>query len=428
MFCAECGENLNENAKFCFKCGGKQPEKETPEEATEAESPKKKCASCDTDLQDNWILCPSCGAKVGKNKPASVSKPASILPDMVETKHAVISSNGKYLAVVVENELKIVDANTREVVGSAEWKEWKKIAAVSTDGIYVALLGETYCVLNVQNGETISFPKLGELGPAEFSHDCKRLAYVQHISRPDDDDEDNEDEDVEEDEDGCENEDDGFGTRVFIVDLPNGNELLSIGIGRMPQALAYSPNGCYLTVGDSGMRLMGMGVVKVLNASTGDQLHALSSPSSHVAFSHDGKKIVTVEKGGVIKVWDAKNGKKLLECTERQDEFSTDTGIARFSPDGKFIVVGYQMGMGGHLLNFGKGIFNMLSSMAGDSASFAKKKIGLIQIFDAKTGKMLKHFKEDGNIKWVSYSPDGKAIISYTGNQVKFQGNVWTKQ
>jgi len=60
MYCVECGESLNEGAKFCFKCGCKQPEKEIVVE----DIIKPRCTSCDTDLQTGWILCPSCGTKI----------------------------------------------------------------------------------------------------------------------------------------------------------------------------------------------------------------------------------------------------------------------------------------------------------------------------------------------------------------------------
>ena len=71
MYCRECGVTLAETARFCFKCGARQSEKETLAEA------KLKCAACNTKLETDWILCPRCGKKV--ENAVSSTEPSSAI-------------------------------------------------------------------------------------------------------------------------------------------------------------------------------------------------------------------------------------------------------------------------------------------------------------------------------------------------------------
>jgi rRNA maturation endonuclease Nob1 len=77
MLCIECGETLKDNVKFCSKCGGQQPEKETP-----VEKLKTKCTSCDVELENKWIVCPYCGNKI--NDISSPPVPSLLFPDTLE--------------------------------------------------------------------------------------------------------------------------------------------------------------------------------------------------------------------------------------------------------------------------------------------------------------------------------------------------------
>jgi len=71
-YCIECAEQLDDGAKFCFKCGSKQTEKETSVaegpglQKDESKSEKPNCKSCGGDLENGWVSCPHCGKRVEK--------------------------------------------------------------------------------------------------------------------------------------------------------------------------------------------------------------------------------------------------------------------------------------------------------------------------------------------------------------------------
>ena len=136
MYCAECGESLNENAKFCFKCGAKQPEKEAAAEES--------AAANGSDAEKPEAALPS-------------SKPSFVLPDMVEDSvkadSAVLSLGGRYIAIKktiyhslalmvgTSDELQIMDATTREISWSGNEKRISKLLAVSDNGLDFTPLG-----------------------------------------------------------------------------------------------------------------------------------------------------------------------------------------------------------------------------------------------------------------------------------------------
>jgi len=72
IFCEQCGNKLNEGAKFCGKCG-------TPVAAGQAEthemSAPAACTQCGTPLAEGEMFCANCGAKVGA-VPQQQSAPA----------------------------------------------------------------------------------------------------------------------------------------------------------------------------------------------------------------------------------------------------------------------------------------------------------------------------------------------------------------
>ena len=60
--CPKCGADMNENAKFCSKCGAKY---EVKDEAS------NKCQKCGRLLDVQMLFCPNCGFPVGDKRKAS---------------------------------------------------------------------------------------------------------------------------------------------------------------------------------------------------------------------------------------------------------------------------------------------------------------------------------------------------------------------
>ena len=97
--------------------------------------------------------------------------------------------------------------------------------------------------------------------------------------------------------------------------------------------MAYSPDGKRIvTAGEDG-------TVKVWDAATGQELLALKGHTAQVfgvAFSPDGRRIVTGSYDKTVKVWDARTGQEVLALKGHADHVPS----VAFSPDGKRIVSG----------------------------------------------------------------------------------------
>jgi WD40 repeat protein len=390
MFCTNCGQRLNDDARFCSGCGKPLNQAgndsvgqvtKPAEEETESEEKKQSFSSkLGLEKKDD-------GGQE-QNKPlVSADAIPDTIEDSIEVSSAAISLDGKYLAMRIEEEeedsseyeLQIMDTSSGKIVHSIDWNdEWDGglsscIEAVSNDGIYAAIPSSSYWyVLNVKTGNVIE--KNGHIspGPAAFSGDCKKLAYVPERNRE------------------C----------LYVISLPKGNELFSIE-GEYFKFLAYSPDGRYLATNSF------KGII-IWDGRTGSKLHTLSDSDdsssvlsipklfggkgrvdSSIAFSHDGKRIVTASGEKVIKIWDVKTGNLLLQFGKPQ---GNSKSFVRFSPNDKAIVACYY-----------------------DD--------GQIQIINSETGEILHQLNGGKYIKWASYSSDGKKLISYSGDSVKIWGN-----
>jgi len=71
IFCIQCGEKLPEDATFCTSCGAKTPEGDNPSEANNL------CPKCGQILNNDSEFCFSCGEKVVADGGTATSKPPS---------------------------------------------------------------------------------------------------------------------------------------------------------------------------------------------------------------------------------------------------------------------------------------------------------------------------------------------------------------
>jgi WD40 repeat protein/serine/threonine protein kinase len=176
-------------------------------------------------------------------------------------------------------------------------------------------------------------------------------------------------------------------------------------------SVAYSPDGKRLASGGSARE----GLVKVWDAQSGQELHALEDAGYDMAFSPDSKRLATTGKSEV-KVWDVQTGQLLLKFKK---EF--DWGLA-YSPDGKRLaspgkseVKVWDAQTGQELLAL-KGHTERVNSVAFSPdgrrlASASNDKT--LRVWDAQTGQELLALKghTDG-LESVVFSPDGKRLAS----------------
>lgn len=150
------------------------------------------------------------------------------------------------------------------------------------------------------------------------------------------------------------------------------------------ESVAFSPDGKYILTGSSDK------TAKLWDASTGTELRTFSDPSSvtrtavelkrschSVAFSPDGKYVLTANDDGDARLWDAATGELLRR-------FKGHTNIIRsvaFSPDGKSVLTG----------------------ALDDTA----------RLWNTATGEELRKFDHPSWVYSVAFFPDGKKILTW---------------
>ncbi|HLO14908.1 MAG TPA: WD40 repeat domain-containing protein, partial [Anaerolineales bacterium] len=148
---------------------------------------------------------------------------------------------------------------------------------------------------------------------------------------------------------------------------------------------------------------------------------------SSVAFSPDGKYIVSGGLDGTVRVWDVVTGK---ETARMMHDHVT---LVAFSPDGKFVA-----SAGGNIARVwnvatGKEVAHMIHDHSVNSFAFSPdgKLIvsggceadnndyciqGSARVWDAMTGKEIEKISYDGDVTFVAFSPDGKFGVTISGS------------
>jgi len=181
-------------------------------------------------------------------------------------------------------------------------------------------------------------------------------------------------------------------------------------------SVAFSPDGKRLVSGSYD------GGLKVWDAQTGLETRTLKGHSNvvwSVAFSPDGKRLVSASEDGTVKVWDAQTGQETRTLKGHAGAVSS----VAFSPDGTRLVSGSkdftlkvwdaQTGQETLTLRGHTGwVWSVAFSPDGKrlvSGSYDKT----LKVWDAQTGQEILTLK--GHTSWVTsvaFSPDGKRLVS----------------
>jgi WD40 repeat protein/Tfp pilus assembly protein PilF len=112
----------------------------------------------------------------------------------------------------------------------------------------------------------------------------------------------------------------------LILDRDRPDALVSLSPHADVRSIALTPDGTMAATGSHNRSL-----VKIWNTRTGEALHELNLPSSRVAFSPDGRKLLTTARG--LELWSVGDWRRLWKGD------GSSLSAHAFSPDGRLVAV-----------------------------------------------------------------------------------------
>ena len=193
-----------------------------------------------------------------------------------------------------------------------------------------------------------------------------------------------------------------------VWEVSTGLEVTRIPYTGNVQSVAFSSDGNYVVSG--GCEILNdwseyciEGAAKVWDISTGQEVSRMRylRAVTSVAFSPDGKYVISggcqeIDLGSgnclraTARVWEARTGKEVS-----RNVFNGSISSVAFSPDGKYVMAA----------GCGEADFQYSDCAQGDAL-----------VWEAITGKKTIHMISDEELGAVAFSPDGKYIISGSGN------------
>lgn len=190
--------------------------------------------------------------------------------------------------------------------------------------------------------------------------------------------------------------------KVWSLNTGNCVKVLGWGLDDV-SSVAYSPDGKYFVgaggkgikeefiteKGDTTFRwTSGIGDIKIFDAKTYDCVKTLKANDSgwqvFLAYSPDGKYIISSSGGKTIQMWDVEKG----ECVKTLEASAGSVSCLAYSPDGKYIV-------------------------SGSNQPHSKTPDNNVRIWNAETGKCIKTLEgHTKGVRSVAFSPNGKHIVS----------------
>jgi uncharacterized delta-60 repeat protein len=181
---------------------------------------------------------------------------------------------------------------------------------------------------------------------------------------------------------------------------------------REVSTVAFSPDGKYVVSGSWD------GTARVWEAQTGNEIVRITHDGEvyTVAFSPDGKYVVSGSTDRTARVWEAQTGNEIAHMTHDGSVLTV-----AFSPDGNYVVSGSIDGTARVWeVKTGNEIARMTHESAVRRVAFSPdgkyavsgSEDGTARVWEVQTGNEIDRMPHDNVVNTVAFSPDGKYVVS----------------
>lgn len=220
------------------------------------------------------------------------------------------------------------------------------------------------------------------------------------------------------------------GTQALTLVLP-------IGHTRAVTAVTFSPANQKLAVSagiDGTLKFWDLEQKRLIRTIQGEK----NARFNAVAFSPDGKYVLSQTEKAALALWDAETGQSKQSLSWQTPYGSVHfrpigaDGSVGFSPDGRLIFAAGGEGLGlwdAHSYELVRTLADPLdliiqAAISPDGQKIAAVAVEQVKLWDVRTGALLRTWRVDSNLRSIAFSSDGKSLItsSTTGS---VSADIW---